>query len=700
MKTAILFLPLFFIGLLSCGQTPDILWQKCLGGSDSDYAYSISNTPDNGFIIAGSTNSTDGQVSGNHGGYDAWIVKLDSAGNIMWSHCYGGSKNDTAYWVEPTRDGGYIFVGSTSSNDGDVTGNHGGADAWMVKLDSAGNILWQKLFGGSADDQFKCIKQTTDGGYVVLGRTSSIDGDLAGLTTSCAADHSCGNFRWKAKFDPSGNVLWKSADRLCDIAIGSIDSCMEDYSSNVIETQNGDYAFTSAGSNRTLNGETFYSHLEVVDSLNRLVWANNPFSSWDMISPFYDPILSTPIVQTADGSFYVGARDKSIRILKYNPQGALLYAISYNNTLFPPPTGNPVTEYTNQSIVGDPSGGIVVLGADGVSSGSYIFHSEDLGVIKIDNSGDKVWEVRMGGTNSETASGIVVSPEDTGYVCLGTTGSNDGDVSGNHGAIDIWVVKLLDKVNFYVTASELVGCAGSNFTFTANNDPRATNSHFQWLVNGIKEGPDLDTFRTAPPIGLDTVTCIYTCTFRGAPDTVKSDPTIVQVTGSVTPQITITPSDTVLTPGTPIYFTAMIENGGVTPVLDWRVNGVTSQLGNLGVFHDGNLKGNDTVYCILTSSMSCATVNPTESNKIIIRKNSRATRIIIYPNPATKEITIAGNIKALTITDGTGRAVYRNEYAVVQTLTTIDIQNLERGVYFVNYVDSNNQMGTATFLVN
>ena len=102
----------FFITHLYC-QAPAIQWQKALGGSDYDYSTSIEQTTDGGYIVAGFTGSNDGDVSGNHGNGDYWIVKLDATGNILWQRCLGGSDYDYATSIEQTTDGGYIVAGVT-----------------------------------------------------------------------------------------------------------------------------------------------------------------------------------------------------------------------------------------------------------------------------------------------------------------------------------------------------------------------------------------------------------------------------------------------------------------------------------------------------------------------------------------------------------------------------------------------------------
>ena len=120
------------------------------GGYETDIAQSIQQTSDSGYIVAGYSNSNDGNVTDNHGKNDYWIVKLDSSGKIQWQKSLGGSDDDRAYSIHQTSDGGYIAAGTSNSNDGDITDNHGieNSDYWIVKLDKNGKIQWQKSLGG------------------------------------------------------------------------------------------------------------------------------------------------------------------------------------------------------------------------------------------------------------------------------------------------------------------------------------------------------------------------------------------------------------------------------------------------------------------------------------------------------------------------------------------------------------------------
>ncbi|MFI5134297.1 MAG: T9SS type A sorting domain-containing protein [Chitinophagales bacterium] len=158
----------------------NLTWQKSLGGSDADFAESFQQTSNGGFIIGGISYSIDGDVSGNHGGYDVWIVKLDAEGNLVWEKSFGGSNDDGATSLQLDNDGGFIVSGFSDSNDGDVSGNHDLDDYWIVKIDTAGNLTWQKSLGGSYNDEAHSIQQTNDGGFIVAGNSYSDDGDVSG----------------------------------------------------------------------------------------------------------------------------------------------------------------------------------------------------------------------------------------------------------------------------------------------------------------------------------------------------------------------------------------------------------------------------------------------------------------------------------------------------------------------------------------
>jgi hypothetical protein len=178
-------------------------WQKCLGGSSDDFAYGVAVCPDGTIIVNGYTTSSDGNVTGYHGTDDMWVVKLDAGGNLLWQHCLGGSQPDIGWAVVATADGGCVAGGYTSSEDGDVVGNHGAADMWAVSLSSTGTIRWQGCYGGSSNELAYNMAATADGGYLLAGSTNSNDGEVT-----------CYNFEsyqmgWVIKINGSGILQWQ-----------------------------------------------------------------------------------------------------------------------------------------------------------------------------------------------------------------------------------------------------------------------------------------------------------------------------------------------------------------------------------------------------------------------------------------------------------------------------------------------------------
>ncbi len=172
-------------------------WERTYGGKNYDRAYSIQQTSDSGYIVAGETRSF-----GARGG-DAWVFKLRPDGTLEWQKTYGGAKPDLAYSIRQTRDGGYIVAGMTGSFGG------GGADAWVLKLRPDGTPEWQKTYGGNGWDEADSIQQTGDGGYI-----------LAGMTESFGAGG--GDF-WVLKLMPDGSID-SSCDFTGDTNVSGIDS--------------------------------------------------------------------------------------------------------------------------------------------------------------------------------------------------------------------------------------------------------------------------------------------------------------------------------------------------------------------------------------------------------------------------------------------------------------------------------------------
>ncbi len=190
-----------WLGLSTSSLAQTIEWQKTFGGLDAEIAKATIETADGGYLVAGTSGSDDGQVTGNHGQYDAWLVKINRSGKLVWQKSYGGYNFDFVSAITETSDGGYLLAGSTTSNDGDLRGNHGGGDVWVINIDNVGNILWQKVFGGTGDDQAFAIKRVPEGGYILAASTTSNNGQVSGYHGKLDA--------WLVKLNNDGELLWQ-----------------------------------------------------------------------------------------------------------------------------------------------------------------------------------------------------------------------------------------------------------------------------------------------------------------------------------------------------------------------------------------------------------------------------------------------------------------------------------------------------------
>lgn len=147
--------------LIKTNNNGDTLWTKTFGGSSYEQGESVEQTPDSGYIIAGTTSSFGSGIS------DAWLIKTDLNGDTLWTRTFGGSDRDFGRSVTHTSDGGYIILGWTRSF------GFGAWDVWLIKTDADGDTVWTETFGGSFEDVGHSLQQTSDGGYIIAGATRS-----------------------------------------------------------------------------------------------------------------------------------------------------------------------------------------------------------------------------------------------------------------------------------------------------------------------------------------------------------------------------------------------------------------------------------------------------------------------------------------------------------------------------------------------
>jgi hypothetical protein len=421
--------------LMSHGQ---IQWKKMLGGTGNDYSTAIRQTRDGGYIFGGYSTSNDGDVSGNHGGYDCWIVKLNDTGGMDWQKSLGGSAGDYAYSIEQTYDGGYIVSGSSASTDGDVTGNHGSSDAWLIKLSSSGSVQWQRSIGGSSQDKATSITQTSDSGYIALGVAYSSDSDFVCDTTSAVF--------WIEKLSPAGGTEWQRC----------IPAASPSYSSaNIRQVDDNGFIFAVSDVGVDLSRNHFQLYKLYPDGSEQ--WHDDLYTN---LSYMHYP---AEIGQVDDGGYvFVGTGTFSRWgvgvICKILSSGT----IAWTRAL-------PVYPSSFQQTT---DGGYITAGNIDIDPTSLTNY--DCGIFKLSADTAIQWKLILSGSSDDVATSVRQTA-DAGYIVIGNTKSNDGDFTANHGGSDIWVIKLGPKTG---TGIETMA-NGAQLSIT----PNPTNGHIQ--IRGV-----------------------------------------------------------------------------------------------------------------------------------------------------------------------------------------------------------------------
>lgn len=431
-------LSILFIAESSFSQAPDIEWQNTIGGDGYDWGYSIDQTNDGGYILGGSSESgiSDDKTDTSRGFFDFWILKLDYIGNIEWQKTIGGSQSDHLLEIHQTLDGGYICGGQTYSNiSGEkIDDQFGGGDYWIVKLDSAGNIEWQKNIGGVSNELCWSIKQVYDGGYIIGGTSSS---DISGNKTTSSFGEA--DF-WVIKLDSIGSIQWQK----------SYGGDQEDLLSDIITTSDHGYlisghSYSGITGNKSEENLGFDDGWVIkIDSIGNIEWQKRIGGNG------YDRIPS--IFQTTDSGYILACitlSDPSDDIIEptLGHEDYLLVKINslgeteWQNRI----GGNAVDwlfaiEQTSSSEFICAGGSFSGVSGDKTESN---FGEVDIWVIKTDTAGNIKWQKELGGTYYEFPYEIHQTNDD-GYIITSYSASGlSGNKSENNlGLYDYWVVKL------------------------------------------------------------------------------------------------------------------------------------------------------------------------------------------------------------------------------------------------------------------
>jgi hypothetical protein len=366
---------------------PTVQWDSTYGGTENDTGQSAVETSDGGFVMAANTNSFGVTTQ------QAWLVRTDSTGGVIWNYTYGGTGGNAVEKIIAAGDGGFVVAGFTNSTAPvgyTPARGAGGYDAWLFKVSSTGSLSWEKLFGGSADDYAFDVEKTSDGGYILAGATASVvPGELCMFLVRTDSD---GNQQWNSTISRTGDTVAYSV------------------------TPTSDGAYVVAG----------YTTMSGTDDL--LVVKTDAFgheaNGWMLEEPGVD--VAHGVVQTSDGGYAVEAITNSysaaykIWLLKFNSSMSLIWDHLYGTSY----------DTFGYSLIQAADGGLLVAGSIRNSTSG----PQDVFIMKADTLGSQIWNMTFGGAQDDVAYSITPTGSD-GYTVAATT---DSFSASN----DAWLIEL------------------------------------------------------------------------------------------------------------------------------------------------------------------------------------------------------------------------------------------------------------------
>jgi hypothetical protein len=449
----------------SCPADMKVDWQVSYGGSQTDNFSVVLPTADGGYLLGGhslSNINTGNKTSPNYLGNDYWVVKVDAAGNKLWDSSYGGNQNDNLFKIIPTPDGGYLLCGSSQSdaNTGNKTAARYGVaslDYWVVKINANGVKQWDQSYGGTEAQLILDIVPTADGNYLIGGGSNSPSNGTKTAPLRGEFDY------WVVKMDANGNQLWDS----------SYGGTNNDQLRSMVATPDG--GFLLAGRSSSLVGGTktvapnvggvFDYYVVKMNADGQQIWDNRyGGTAADNLSHIIPATDGGYLLVGHSASFPSGQKTapklgtNDIWVVKIDGSGTQLWDSTY---------GGNVAE-TNTSIMPSRDGGFYVAAqsTSGATGNKTIgsFGNNDLWVLKIDGNGVITEQYAYGSSADDRLNNNqqIWPTADGGFIVGGTSA---GGLTGNkevntNGGDDYWVLKVSPNIQLAASARTTTICAG------------------------------------------------------------------------------------------------------------------------------------------------------------------------------------------------------------------------------------------------
>lgn len=405
------------------------------GGSLNELGNSIVKTLDGGYAILGYTQSSDGDITNKADeNFNYWLLKFDANDNLIWNKSFGGTGDDRGNNLIQTSDGGFALIGFSKSNDGDASNNNGQNDFWVLKLDSNGNLIWENSFGFAGADSGISIIQTSDGGYLLSGILDVTASGGQGNSKTLLRKHAGGDY-WVIKLAADGTQLWSKF----------YGGTFTDTPNDIIQTNDGHFILVGFSDSNDVdiskNNGSYDFWVVKIDESGSIIWEKSFGGS--------EADEAHAITQTADGNFLIvgntSSRDKDVSInlgatdvwvLKMSPNGALIWETTYGGSNFD----------VGRSISQTLDGNFIISGSSRSLDGDISNNKgqNDALVLKIDSSGNLLWQQTFGGSEIEFAYDAV-QLDNSKIIVIGESRSNDGDIPGNKGFQDLLVITIDEK---------------------------------------------------------------------------------------------------------------------------------------------------------------------------------------------------------------------------------------------------------------
>ena len=412
-------------------NTGSLDFAKTFGGSKNEVFYSIDKTIDGGYVIAGYTQSVDGDIiTKTAASFDFWIQKFSADNTLEWQKTFGGSEDDSAASIIQTKDGGFAVLGYSKSSDTDVSVNAGSKDFWLIKLSNSGNLLWEKTFGFSGADYGTTLLEAKDGGFLITGVLDVSGSNGEGNSKSRATKHTGGDY-WAIKTDGSGNLQWRKffGGSLSELPLG------------VVETRNNNFIIVGSSDSDDFNiennkGSYDFWMIKIASTGALLLEKSFGGSAIDE---------ARAIAATNDGNFIVvgdtrssdvdvslnnGAAD--IWILKISAEGDLIWEKTIGGSSFD----------VARAIYKTQDNGFLIAGSSrSLDNGFENKGQNDALILKIDENGNLLWQKTAGGSEIDFLYDVVELNNKL-IIAVGESSSSDQDILENKGFTDALVIQI------------------------------------------------------------------------------------------------------------------------------------------------------------------------------------------------------------------------------------------------------------------